>query len=156
LPKVHQLSPRAVAPERSVDLSAMRDLANLSAQAAIDRHARKVLFTKSAGKLMVAVVSLLAGAALLWIWWAKSPGALPLYVGVASLAIAILFGGQYLLLGARLLFTKRSRPDRSQRSGNAEVQKKENYGIASQAPSDPSSHGLQAPHPEGTEASDSA
>jgi hypothetical protein len=91
----------------------MRDLANLSAHAAIDHYSRRVLFSRSAGKLMVAAVAFAASTALLWIWWAKSPTPQPLYAGVASLAVALLFGSQYLLLRTRLLWTKPRRADRS-------------------------------------------
>jgi hypothetical protein len=118
------LTPRAVAPERSVDLSAMRDLANLSAQAAINSYSRKVLYSRSAGKLMVAIVALAASTALLWIWWVKSPGLLPLYAGVASLGISLFFGGHYLQLGTRLLLTKRGRPE-SNRDKEAAAQSDE-------------------------------
>jgi hypothetical protein len=129
------LSPRAAAPERSVDLSAMRDLANLSAQAAIDHYSRRVLFSRSAGKLMVAVVALAASTALLWIWWAKSSSLLPLHAGVASLAIALLYGGHYLVLGARLLLTRRRRGARS-RADKTAVEAEGDADSSSHRPAD--------------------
>jgi hypothetical protein len=155
-PEPDEVSPWGIAPERPADLSAMRDLANLSAHAAIDSYSRRILFSKSAGKLMVAVVALAAGAALLWLWWFKSPDALPLYAGVASLGVSLFFGGQYLQLGTRLLFIGRRRAKLSQDNGDPDVDQQQKDETAPQAPDDASAEGPQAEQPEPTEASDSA
>ena len=58
-----EMSPRTVAPEKRIDLSALRELANLSAQSAISRYSRKVLISSMYAKLMVAGVALAAGGA---------------------------------------------------------------------------------------------
>ena len=63
-----KLSPRAVAPETAADLSAMRELANFSAQHAIDRSHRRIQGRAAPTKLLVALLALLATGLLLWIW----------------------------------------------------------------------------------------
>jgi len=103
------LSPRAVAPERSVNLSAMRHLANLSARAAIDHHARRRLLGRAADKLVVAVVALATGAILFWIWWAKAHDHVTLYAALAGLVVALVWLGQYLLLGGYVLLKRPAR-----------------------------------------------
>jgi len=107
-----ELSPRAVAPERSVNLRAMRDLANQSAQAAIDHHTRRRLLGLAANKLLVAIVALAAGAILLWVWWTKTHDQVTLYAAVAGLAVALIWLGQYVLLGGSMLL-KRPRREKA-------------------------------------------
>ncbi|HUT87859.1 MAG TPA: FHA domain-containing protein [Thermoguttaceae bacterium] len=102
--------PRAVASVKSVNLSAMRDLANLSARAAINRHARSRLLGRAANKLLVTIVALATGTILLWIWWAKTHDQVTLYAAVASLVVALVWLGQYVLLGGYALL---NRPGRS-------------------------------------------
>ncbi len=103
------MTPRAVAPEKSVDLGAMRDLANFSAQSAIDRHSRKVLSIVATGKLLSATVALAVSAAILAMWWFLVPNDLMLCTGLAILIIALFWGMQFMLLVARVLFRRRVR-----------------------------------------------
>jgi len=112
------LSPRAVAPEKLVDLASLRDLANFSAQSAIDAHARRTMAKSSIGKSLVMLVSLLAGASLTWVWWARCPDARILYAAGVSFVIAVLWGIHNAMLVRILL---RSQPRRQQaRSANSE------------------------------------
>jgi len=114
-----KLSPRAVVPEKSVNLSAMRDLANLSARAAIDHHARRRLLGQAANKLLVAIVALATGAILFWIWWAKTHDHVTLYAAVAGLVVALVWLGQSLLLGGYMLL-KRSGREKADRKDDEE------------------------------------
>ena len=100
------IAPRTVAPEKRIDLSALRELANLSAQSAISRYSRKVLINSMYAKLMVAGVGLAAGVALFWMW--KELGATPMtyYAALAALLVAIYWGMEYALLSGRLTISK--------------------------------------------------
>ena len=94
------MSPRAVAPGKTIDLTAMRELANLSAHTAINRHARRVLAGSVTSKLLVTIVGLAGGVALVWIWWTRSLEDLTLYAAVTCFLVALLWGAQYVLLCA--------------------------------------------------------
>jgi len=93
-----ELSPRAEAPEKSVDLSALRTLANFSARAAIDKHARGRLARTAYGKLLVSLVGFAIGGALIWMWWSLGAGLLTLYSGMLSVLVAVVWGMQYFVL----------------------------------------------------------
>ena len=97
-----EMAPRAVAPERQVDLRAMRQLANLSAKNALHKHESKRLSGSTRMKLLVTCVSLVVGALL--IDHPQLPGASPvtIYGAVASFAVAALWGVNYLTLMSRL------------------------------------------------------
>ncbi|MEN6406403.1 MAG: FHA domain-containing protein [Thermoguttaceae bacterium] len=99
-------SPRTVAPERNVDLSALRELANLSAQSAISQHARQVLMQAMYSKLMVTLVALAAGATLLWMWKTLGAAQTTFYAGLVALLVAIYWGMEYALLSGRLTISK--------------------------------------------------
>ncbi len=98
-----EMSPRAVAPEKSVNLTALREVANLSADNAIDRHARKRLFHIVAKKLTVSLLALLASLALIAAWWLRLAHPLALYAGSVSLIVAILWGLYYPLMSSRMI-----------------------------------------------------
>lgn len=118
-----EMSPRAVAPERSVNLIAMRDLANQSARAAIDQHARRRLLGQTANKLLVALVALATGAILLWVWWAKTHDQVTMYGAVACLVVALAWLGQYVVLGGHMLLKRpgREKADRKDDEGEADA-----------------------------------
>jgi hypothetical protein len=101
-----ELPPRAAAPEKKIDLSALRELANLSADAAINKHSRRVLVQTMVSKLVVAVVAMLAGGGLLWMWKLAGAEQLTFYSGLLALLIAIYWGVQYALLTGRLIISK--------------------------------------------------
>ena len=62
-----EMKPRALPAERSVDFSAMRELANLNARAAIDAHVRRLAGQRGTGKLAGAVAAISAAGVLLWL-----------------------------------------------------------------------------------------
>jgi hypothetical protein len=97
-----KLSPRAVAPETVADLSAMRELANFSAQHAIDRSHRRMLGRTAPAKLLVALLALLATGLLLWAW--TRFGDMMLICGALVTLTATLFWSvQYLKLTGWIL-----------------------------------------------------
>lgn len=105
-PEPAEMAPRATAPEKTVDLSAMRELANLSAHNAIDRHARGRLSRLTRSKLVVATVALLAGGALLWLWFSGAAGKLPFHAAMVSFLVALAWGIQYALPAWRLIASR--------------------------------------------------
>lgn len=111
-----EMSPRAVAPEKSADLSAMRALANDSAQSAIDHHARQQTVSAIRVKLLVAILALAAGGATAWAWWAELAPVGALYAAVAAFAVAGFWGLQYLVLAGGLI-VRRSRGRRRRIAG---------------------------------------
>ena len=109
-----EMAPRAAAPERVTDLSAMRELANLSAQTAIDRHTRRTAILTNRSKLLVATVGAVTGGLLLWMWWTIVPSRLVLYAVSTGFAVAGLWGLQYLLLTGRRIVGSPGRERKTQ------------------------------------------
>lgn len=101
-----QTPPRAVVPERLADLSAMRELANLSAQAAISHHTRRTLVSRRAGKLIVAITALACSGWLLGTWWYGKGSSVALYGGSLGLAAALLWTIQYAIVTGRILVNR--------------------------------------------------
>ncbi len=97
---------QAVTPEKHVDLSALRELANLSAQSAISRHSHRTLTRTMRSKLMVAVVAVLVGAGLLWMWRSLDASQLTFLSSLAALVVAIYWGAEYAVLTGRLIVSK--------------------------------------------------
>ena len=92
---------RAAGWKNSIDLSAMRELANLSARTAIDRHAKKMRWSTATGKLLVAFVGLAAGLVLIWIWWAKAPNPVTLCEAITGFFVALFWGIWSVFSGRR-------------------------------------------------------
>ena len=109
-PKPGKMEPRAVAPERSVDMSAMRELANFSAHTAINSHARRMLSSAALNRLSVAVTGLAAGGVSMWLWWAKASNNLPLYVAMVGFTVAAIWGVRYAALTGYLIVRKPVQP----------------------------------------------
>jgi len=105
---LRELTPRAVAPERAIDLSAMRELANLSANAAIERHTRGRLVRASGGKLFVAFLGAACSGVLFWHAAFLGAGSLAVYSSAVSLIIALYWSVQYMILTGRIIS---ARPD---------------------------------------------
>ena len=101
-----KLQPRAVAPEKSVDLEALRDLANLSAKHAIGRHAKNRLRSASTTRLALAVAALVLGLVMAWLTMHFEAGTTALYAAGASFLAAMVFGVQYVVLASRMLLTR--------------------------------------------------
>ncbi len=104
-------TPRAVAPEKFSDLSAMRQVANLSTRAALSRHARGRLASTLQGKALVAILGFVGGATLLGMWWTHGPSALTLSAGVAALVVGAASVIQYVRLAGRLRTDRAGQPD---------------------------------------------
>ena len=101
---VDPAGPRAIAPERAEDLVTLRELANLSAQSALDTHARSRLLKSVNTKLAVVVVAL-GTAAFLFYRWKVTPGNNTYYyMGLAVVLIAIFWGVQYAMLAGYAYF----------------------------------------------------
>ncbi|MFH1924242.1 MAG: hypothetical protein ABIP48_30685, partial [Planctomycetota bacterium] len=110
-------APRAAAPEKSVDIAAMRELANFSARAALNRHARRGLLGSVVGRLVVALVGLAAGTILTWIWWAYPTNTTVLCAAAMSFVVVLLWGVDYVLLRG---YADLSQPGPGRRDDNAE------------------------------------
>jgi hypothetical protein len=127
-----EMTPRTVAPEKNVNLSALRELANLSAQSALGRHSRQVLVHTMYSKLLVAIVALAAGGALLWMW--RSLGAMQttFYAALVALLVAIYWGVEYALLTGRLIISKSGHIDIDWRPAKSESSRRLNVGKVAQ------------------------
>ncbi len=123
------LPPRVAPPEKRGNLSAMRELANLSAQTALSRHTRRVLTGAMYSKLLVALVALAAAAVLMWIW--KTTGwRLTYYSSLVALLTAIYWGLEYAIVSGRLAINKTGgivwkSPSEKQNDGEAPAEKAE-------------------------------
>jgi hypothetical protein len=106
-----EMAPRTVAPENVVGLSAMRELAKVSAHGAIDKHARQEMIRLTRTKLMIALAGMLAGGALLWMWSAWGLKEVVLSGGLLALMVTLIWGIEYALLSGRLLINKKGHFD---------------------------------------------
>jgi hypothetical protein len=94
---------RVGAPKTMEDLGALRELANFSAQAALDRHARRRLISLSTGKLVLTLAALACGGFLMGSWWVLRRNDLALYGGAVGLLAALVWGLQHTILTGRIL-----------------------------------------------------
>ncbi|MEZ6068857.1 MAG: hypothetical protein R3C10_01025 [Pirellulales bacterium] len=86
----------ATPPEASIDLAALRDVANVSARGALDAHSRRQLLKVTFSKLLLAGLALAAGISMAW----HSP-VLGTYAVVGAgvcWTITLVWGAQYLCL----------------------------------------------------------
>jgi hypothetical protein len=104
-----ELFPRTVAPEKQVNLAAMRELANFSAQTAIDRHARSKIRNATNVKLLVSIMGLLTGSGTMWLACFRNGGDTAFYAATVSFAIALLWGVQYAALTGYLVIHRNGR-----------------------------------------------
>jgi len=104
-----EMSPRAVAPEKFVNLTAMREVANLSAQTAIDRHSQRLLRRVVGFKLLVAVLGLVSGIVLLGIW-RVAPSGLTFSAAMISLVVGLFWGIQFFVLMIPRIQSRRRAP----------------------------------------------
>jgi hypothetical protein len=93
---------RATAREKHIDLSAMRELANLSASSALSNYARRLSSRAARGKLWVAVVTLAAGAAVLWLGGWPEASDLSSRIATVSFVVALFWLAQYASLRGRV------------------------------------------------------
>ena len=98
--------PRTAAPEQSMSLAAMREVANSQARSAIQTHASKVGKKQSSGRFLAATVSFaLAGAG---VWWGLEMHSRP---AIAGGTIGIIVGSYWLIQGIWLARGHRERSD---------------------------------------------
>ena len=105
------MAPRTVAPEKGIDIVALRELANLSAHSALSRHSRRLLIDTMHSKLAVSIVAVLAGVALLWMWRYFDISSMTYYAGLIAILAAVYWGIQYAILTGRLTISKSGRID---------------------------------------------
>ncbi|NLF07996.1 MAG: hypothetical protein GX594_08455 [Pirellulaceae bacterium] len=125
-----QLPPKASAQDRSINLSALRELANLSAHNAITRYSRRLLLSSLYSKLLVAAVSAVSTLILLWMWNMNRSVEITYYAALVAALAAIYWGVQYALLSGRLMISK---------SGSLQLKSPSDYGKGASKPHD--SHG---------------
>jgi len=128
------------AAEKNIDLTALRELANLSAQSAISRYARRSLIRSMRSKLLVTGVALASGALLLWFWKTSCVRDVTLGAALVAWLAALYWGMQYALLTGRLIISKSGGIDwnyakGSEASENAEPSK-ETPAADADAPAD--------------------
>ena len=114
---------RAGAPEKTKDFAAMRELANLSSQAAIDRYARAKLRQIRQEKTIVLLVASLCGTALLILhsWIGLGPLG---WIALALVFLVILvYGMQYGLLSGRLIINSKGQLQLAERRIGREMRK---------------------------------
>jgi len=117
-----ELSPRAVAPEKQAGLSAMRELANLSAKSAIDRHSRQKLLAVQRAKLAVTIAGAGVGGILIWLWWAKDAGPVTAYAALVAFLVAGFWGIQYAMATGRLIINRSGHIELNGKGKTAEQQ----------------------------------
>ncbi len=95
--------PRATAAEKNIDLTAMRQLANLSAKTAINTHDSKRLSVVSRIKLAVSLSAGVAGFVLLVLSFTHGVHLLPMFLAFAAFAVTAYWGGNYIVLTRQLI-----------------------------------------------------
>ncbi len=98
--------PKSAAPEDWSHLAAMRELANLSARNALDRHGRNMLRRAIRSKLAVLALALTAGTTLVALWWRLGAGELAYYSALVCYLVAVVWGIQYAVLTGRLIVSR--------------------------------------------------
>jgi hypothetical protein len=100
------IMPRAEAAEKRVDFSALRDIANLSAEDALGKFTRKQLTSAQRTHAMLTLGALIAGVAMIWYWYSHHAGNLFALGAGACLTVACYCGLQYAILSGRLFVHK--------------------------------------------------
>ncbi|MGH7139026.1 MAG: hypothetical protein ACREHD_25045, partial [Pirellulales bacterium] len=95
-----EMGRRAAPPELATDLSAMRELANLNARAAIDTHARSALVKAWLSKALLMLLGMVTAG--VETWFAMEGNEWAGYFIVPCLMIGIFWGWQYLVMSKRL------------------------------------------------------
>lgn len=101
-----RMLPKSAAPEDLSHLAAMRELANLSARNALDRHGRNLLRRAILSKLAVLALALTAGSSLMALWWWLGAGELAYYAALVCYLVAVVWGIQYAVLSGRLVVSR--------------------------------------------------
>jgi len=98
-------------PEQFFDLSAMRQLANHSAQDAIATHRRAEMLSRAYAKLAIAILATIASVLLFWM--SPAGHSFTLMSAFVALLVAIVWGFHHLILGWRAWFGYPRRPPTS-------------------------------------------
>jgi len=103
---------RTVAPEKQVDLSAMRELANFSAQSAITRYNQKKMAITARGEMLTIVATVLAGVLTAWMSTAMEGTAAmtAFYSAMVIFVVSLLWIAQYTVATSRLKAARSDRP----------------------------------------------
>jgi chromosome segregation ATPase len=111
-----ELAPRSTAPEKEVDITMFRDLANYSAQNALGTHARGQMMRVMYSKLAVALMGGFTGIGLLLVWQLWFSNRLTFFSAMMSFVVALIWGAQYVALTIRLLASGSENPGARQTS----------------------------------------
>lgn len=95
-----EMGRRALPPERAADLSAMRELANLNARSAIDKHQQRTIRSSGMNKAAVALAGAL-GAIVESVYWLQG-SATAFYLMLGSTVVALFWGWQYAAVWRQL------------------------------------------------------
>ncbi len=106
-----ELAPRAIAPEKQLDMDAMRELANQSTRSALDQHAWRSLWQSARSHLATTATMGAVGCGLLWLHFYWIANKLAYYSGLAALGFSVFPIVQYLWTARRLLTHRRSTCD---------------------------------------------
>ncbi|GAB6186525.1 FHA domain-containing protein [Thermopirellula anaerolimosa] len=120
-PKAMPARKRPQAAEKSVDFAAMRELAVLASQGAIDRYAKAKLRTAMQGKLAVMATALGCGLLLGALAWAGRLPAFGVYGIVAAAMALLVYALQYAILSGRLIVNPRGQLQLAERRISREM-----------------------------------
>jgi hypothetical protein len=98
----------AAAVQRPTNLAAMREIAKLSRELALQRNARRTMRREARGKLVLLAVTSLAGGLLLAFRQRLHFGNLPIHTALGFLAVSMFCAAQYILLSFRIVAGNRS------------------------------------------------
>ena len=103
------LQPRSQAPELTSDLKAMRELANMNTQVALDKHVQKRWSSAAIGKAGVAGVAVASGIYLMIT--ANSLEDMEFLSGATAMIVAIFWGLQSLILTKQVQDVRKKKPE---------------------------------------------
>lgn len=114
---------RPQAAEKSVDFAAMRELAVLASQGAIDRYAKAKLRAAMRGKLTVMATALGCGLLLTALGWAGRLPGFAVYGIVAAAVTLLVYSLQYAILSGRLVVNPKGQLQLAERRISREMLK---------------------------------
>lgn len=141
--------PRAVPPEETSSIGAMRELANLSAHAAILRHAQGKLARARTSRLLVALFAAGASGLLYWMGVAWDAGESAFLGAGVCLVVAMVWGLQYLVLAGRLMVSRWAVQYQATASGRAKPCMRSTSQTSPACPTPGAGAGLSVAEPAG-------
>lgn len=107
------------APERQVNLAAMREVANSSSSAAVNTYAKRRIRNAMRSRLSVAAVAGIAGAVLLYFWARWTPAvSVTFYAALVAFILAAFWAVQYGVLFVYWLRIRRALADSARGMSN--------------------------------------